>query len=109
MKKRVALPLVLALLALVSLVLPEAARALGGYCSCGPAAHTPTISAWANGCPTATDNLEAALWGYVSCYLCRDPVLTSSCHYTGGEDPFAIATGYFTYRCYQLGGGCQIP
>ncbi len=93
--------------AALALIQPTAAQA--AYCRCGPLVTTPTL--WASGtiCSYATANLETNLWSYVSCYICREPVLTSTCYSAGGEDPVASATGYFSYRCYQLGGGCQIP
>jgi hypothetical protein len=78
------------------------------YCRCGSAVRTPTASVAGVNCGSATASLESFLWGYISCVDCREPVLTSSCSFSGGEDPIIFASGYLTYRCYQL-GGCQIP
>lgn len=80
-----------------------------GYCRCGAPIRTPTETTAGTNCSSATASLISILWDYVTCIECAGPTLTSSCSTSGGEDPVFLATGYFTYRCYQLGGGCQIP
>ncbi len=97
----------LTFIAALAMIHPTAAQA--AYCGCGPSVKTPTLTAGGPLCSLAKANLEDALWNYISCALCREPVLTSTCNFSGGEDPYASVTGYFTYRCYQVGGGCQIP
>ncbi len=98
----------LALVGTFALIPSNAAQA--AYCRCGPLATTPTITVTGgSNCSNATSNLETQLWSYVTCVLCREPVLTSTCSVLQGDDVVNIrATGYLSYRCYQL-GGCQIP
>ena len=109
MKRFVILGLLLAAIATLSLADPQSVKAAPSvYCRCGVAQNTVTLSRQAATCAQATAALRSALQATYVCYECRDAVLHSSCTSTGGEDPFAMATGYLTFRCYVT-GGCAIP
>jgi hypothetical protein len=108
MKRLVVLCLLLAAIVVVSSTGSNPAQAFV-LCKCGTATNTTTLSRTGASCAAAASALEYALHGTYTCYECRDAVLHSTCTSSGGEDPYFTATGYLTFKCFNLVGNCAIP